>query len=73
MYGGRQEKFIVTCKNLILPKYKSQPIPAAALSEALMALDHSITGIVCSNPVRGMAACLRFPVSCCLAIGRSPF
>jgi hypothetical protein len=42
-----------------------QPVPVAAPSEALSVFDRSNTGIVRSNPTRGIDVCPRFSVLCC--------
>jgi hypothetical protein len=41
------------------------PVPITELSKARTAFDRSNTGIVGSNPIRGMGVCPRFSVLCC--------
>jgi hypothetical protein len=41
------------------------PIPVAGQSKVLMDSDLSNTGILDSNPARGMAVCKRYFVLCC--------
>jgi hypothetical protein len=40
------------------------PVPVAARSEARTVLNRSNTGIVVSNPDRGMVVCPRFSILC---------
>jgi hypothetical protein len=45
--------------------YSSGPVSLAARSKARVVLDPSNTGVVGSNPVRGMGLCPRLSVLCC--------
>jgi len=47
-------------------RVKIWPAPVAAQSKLRMVLNHSNTGIIGSNPARGMDVCPCFVVLCCL-------
>jgi hypothetical protein len=44
---------------------EQMPIPMTAQSKARTVFDRSNTGIVGSNPARGMDVCPRFSMLCC--------
>jgi len=62
---SQQAVFMVRIRTEILIKIGKEPVPMAELSEARIVFGRSKTGIVGSNPTRGMDVCPRFSVLCC--------
>jgi hypothetical protein len=51
--------------NILVWKPEGKPVPMAGRSDARNVFGRSKTGIVGSNPTRGMDVCPRFSVLCC--------
>jgi hypothetical protein len=62
-YLGKHDLQKIT--NIIIVLVVSWPVPMAARPKARTVFDRSNTGIVGSNPDRGIDVCPRFSVLCC--------